>query len=132
MMSFLKAFGQIAVQVLRTAVGLAPVIQSLIPDGSTAAKVENEFIQIAQSVLTVEQVALAVATTTGTPMTGAQKLAAAKSIVHSIMLQSPLVQSMKIQSPDLFEKSCGEFAQAACDLMNSFHADSVKVVEANT
>ena len=127
-MSFLKAFGQISVQVLKTVLGLAPMIQALTPAGSTAATVENEFFQFSDAILKVEQAAEAFATSTGAPMTGAQKFAMARVIIQNILLQSPIVKMMKIKNPDQLNAAIDGYTQATVNLWNAFHEDSVQTV----
>jgi hypothetical protein len=116
------------------------IVSLLIPQakrGQVAkieATIQNDLSVFAGILVQVEAVGSGVKNQDGTPMTGAQKFAAARPLVRTALLGTALVSNHKLDDSDaaraLFEKAVDEYTQATVDLLKSFHLDGVQTQSA--
>ncbi|MGH9594807.1 MAG: hypothetical protein ACRD5L_17080 [Bryobacteraceae bacterium] len=120
-MSWLKKFGQAILKITQVVLGIAPVVESAVPQLAAAGgKVVSELTQIAGVVTTAEGMFAAVADPAA--KTGSQKLTAAAPFVAQIIHASEFMVGKNIKDPDLFEKATTEITSGVADLLNSLGA----------
>ena len=118
--SFLTALGKILSTGLEIVSGVFPLVQQYLPASAqgTAATVENDLTQIANTVVTAEAVL--------GPGTGPQKLAAVAPLVLQVLMTSQAFSGKKIGDPQGAANAAATIASGIADFINSLDGSSIK------
>lgn len=123
-MSFLKKLGQVLAVGTGLITGFMPVVQPLLGRNNkldqVATKITDTLTLVGSAVVTVETIFSNVANS------GAQKLAAAVSLIGPLIRTSELVAGKEIADESLFQKGVNGVAQGVVDILNSLKASGVK------
>lgn len=130
-MSFLKKAGQVLSAGLTITGIVFPVLRPLLgagagasgqPDsGSILGRIDtglNDFTAIGTQILTIE--------TALQGKTGAEKLAAATTLVAGVVRTSELVSGHKIANELEFISGCQDLTNATVRILNALHSDAIK------
>lgn len=121
-MTFLKTLGQLILKGVQIWLGFAPIVSQQV-GGGVVQKVSRDLAEIARIVVDME----ALGQQSGMP--GTERAKAAGPLVAQIILDSTLLSGGKIAQPDLFAAACVTIAGGVADVLNSLHADGIKVGE---
>lgn len=137
---FLKKAGSVLGAVGGELPVIGGVVSLLIPQSKrgqvakVVATIENDISVLAGVVIQVEAIAGGFINQDGTPMSGAQKFAAARPLVRTALLSTAFMANHKVGSSDeqkaLFEKAVDEATQMIVDLTKSLDADGVQTQSA--
>src|SRR5574338_528637 len=123
-MSFLKKLGQVLATGVGLVTGFMPVVQPLLGRNNkleqVATKITDTLTLVGSAVVTVETIFANAANS------GAQKLAAAVSLIGPLIRTSELVAGKEIADENLFQKGVNGIAQGVVDILNSLKASGVK------
>ena len=113
-MSFLKKFGQVALQVGKVLPTVGPILSAIIPgtkDDAVIARATGAIDPIIKIVTDVEQIGTALS------LSGPQKLTAATPLVAAAL--QPYAATRGIAAPGLFKAGCEKIAAGVVDVLNS-------------
>lgn len=121
--SFLKKAGALLVNTVSVVELGYPVLGKLLPAkvAGVADTIVTDLEHFSGVVTSVEAVAAALPT----GLTGEQKFAAALPGITRAVAQSSIVAGKKIADQALFQKACGEYAQATVDMLNALDSASI-------
>jgi hypothetical protein len=120
-LSFLKKIGQVIAAGLELTGFISPAVLPLFGSGKagqSAARAVNDFTSIGTTIIQIE------AALQGKP--GAEKLAAASTLVAPIVRTSELVSGHQIANESEFIAGCTDLTNAAVRILNSLKPDNIK------
>ncbi len=122
-MSFLKKLGQIVVKGLEIVTGFAPVVQSLMPNSTTAIQtVSQDLAQIASIITQMEAVGAALG------LAGPDKLRGASPLIAQVILSSSMLANHQVADGALFTQGCTKIGDGMADCLNSLK-ENVQTVD---
>jgi hypothetical protein len=124
--SVLKKIGLDALKVAQVAAGLAPAVETFIPQTATVSRYENDFTAGINAIQVVEQMAGLLSPLDGNgnpiPMTGAQKLRAALPAIQTLLKQSEALQGKTLKDPAAFEAGSTQIVNGLVQVLNGYEA----------